>query len=82
MRSGATHHRRLARLGDAAGIAGLHPHLLRHSYCTQALLAGVPLPVVAAGAGHRDLRTTLFYAQALAALAAEAGAAVAGRTGT
>lgn len=70
----------IERLGTEAGIGHrVYPHQLRHSFVTQALIAGVPLPVVAASAGHRDIRTTLGYAQALAALWAAAGEAVARR---
>ena len=72
----------IRRLGDSAGVARpVHPHLLRHSYVTQALVAGVSLPVVAAGAGHRDTRTTVGYARALAAIGGAAGEAVASRVG-
>jgi site-specific recombinase XerD len=70
------------RMGEEAGIdAAVFPHLLRHSFISQALLAGVPLPVVSAGAGHRDIRTTLAYSQALAALGSSAGEAVWRRVG-
>ncbi len=72
----------IGRLGEQAGIPrAVHPHLLRHSYVSHALLAGVALPVVAAGAGHRDIRTTVGYARALAALGGTAGEAVASRVG-
>lgn len=67
------------RLGEAAGIPGLHPHALRHGYVTQALCAGVPLPTVAAGAGHRDVRVTLVYAEALVRSKADAAGAVEAR---
>ena len=74
--------RTLRRLGEQAGIARpVHPHLLRHSFATQALLASVPIETVAAGAGHRDLRSTLGYARALEALGGAAGEAVARRLG-
>ncbi|MHB1504906.1 MAG: tyrosine-type recombinase/integrase [Acidimicrobiales bacterium] len=69
------------RLGETAGIRAVHPHLLRHSFVTQALVAGVGLPVVAIGAGHRDVRSTLIYARGLEAVYAEAGEAVAGVVG-
>lgn len=69
-------------LAEEAGITeGIYPHLLRHAYVSQALIAGLPLPVVAAGAGHRDIRTTLAYAQALATLGASAGEVVWQRVG-
>jgi len=61
-------------LAQKAGIdQSVHPHLLRHSHVSQALLGGVPLPVVSGSAGHRDIRTTLVYAQALSSLGAQAG---------
>jgi integrase/recombinase XerD len=61
-------HRIVARLGERAGIPRqVHPHLLRHSFVSLALMAGVPLVAVSAAAGHRDRATTLGYAEALAA---------------
>jgi integrase/recombinase XerD len=71
----------IGRLGEESGLAALHPHLLRHGFVTQALAAGVALPVVAAGAGHQDIRVTIGYAQALAAAGAEAAEAVEERLG-
>jgi len=59
-------HRIVARLGERAGIPRpVHPHLLRHSFVSLALVAGAPLVAVLAAAGHRDLTTTLGYARAL-----------------
>lgn len=53
--------RRLARL---AGITkGVSPHLLRHSFVTAALDAGVSLRDVQDAAGHADPRTTRRYDQ-------------------
>lgn len=70
--------RELRHLGRLAGIDdALYPHLLRHSFVSCALLAGVPVPIVAAGAGHRDPQTCLRYAQALEALGARAATVVA-----
>jgi len=71
--------RTVRRLAERAGIPGVYPHLLRHSHATQALVAGVPLVVVQGALGHRDVRSTLQYAQALGALGALAGEAVAQR---
>ena len=70
--------RELRDIGERAGIRpGLHAHLLRHSFISCALLYGVPVPIVAAGAGHRDPQTCLGYAQALEALSARAANVVA-----
>jgi integrase/recombinase XerD len=61
-------HRIVAGLAERAGISRqVHPHLLRHSFVSLALMAGVPLVAVSAAAGHRDRATTLGYAEALAA---------------
>jgi len=63
-------------LGSEVGVE-VHPHLLRHSHVTAALEAGVGIVAVAASAGHRDVRTTAGYAEALRAVAGGAGVAVA-----
>jgi integrase len=39
----------------------LTPHCLRHTFCTDALLAGVPIQVVAEIMGHEDIKTTKLY---------------------
>lgn len=72
----------VARLGEAAGLdSPLTPHVLRHTHVTRALAAGVGLVGVQASAGHRDVRTTLAYAQALLRVRGVAGEAVAGLIG-
>ncbi len=43
-----------------------HPHTLRHTFATTAILNGVPLPVLQAWLGHRDIYNTLIYTQVLA----------------
>jgi len=49
-------------LAKRAGITKhVHPHLLRNSYVTNSLDAGVPLRDVQAGARHEDPRTTYRY---------------------
>lgn len=68
----------VVRLGATASTRHRHPHLLRHSCVTLALAARVPMAVVAAGAAHRDVRSTTSYATALCPARAEAGVAVAG----
>lgn len=45
-----------------AGIADVRLHDLRHSVVSQAVLEGVPLPVVARILGHRPVSMTLRYA--------------------
>ena len=48
-------------LGEAAGIADLHPHLLRHSFAKNLVSQGVGLEVVADLLGHENLETTRIY---------------------
>jgi site-specific recombinase XerD len=55
--------RRLRRLAQAAGvrIARPHPHMLRHTFVTTMLDAGVDLRDVQIAARHADPRTTMRY---------------------
>jgi integrase/recombinase XerD len=58
--------RRLRRLADTAGvrIARAHPHMLRHTFVTTMLDAGVDLRDVQIAARHADPRTTMRYDRA------------------
>jgi site-specific recombinase XerD len=58
--------RRLHRLAAAAGIhaARIHPHMLRHTFVTTMLDAGVDLRDVQIAARHADPRTTMRYDRA------------------
>ena len=58
--------RRLRRLADHAGIRlpRMHPHMLRHTYVTTMLDAGVDLRDVQIAARHADPRTTMRYDRA------------------
>src|SRR5690606_7386768 len=53
--------RRVAALGEAVGIDGLTPHVLRHSAITRMVRTGVDLVTVAEIAGHSRLETTRRY---------------------
>jgi integrase/recombinase XerD len=55
--------RRLRHLAEDAGIqaAGAHPHMLRHTFVTTMLDAGVDLRDVQIAARHADPRTTMRY---------------------
>jgi len=46
----------------AIGIEDVRLHDLRHSYASQCVMAGVPLPVVSRLLGHRQCSMTLRYA--------------------
>jgi integrase/recombinase XerD len=58
--------RRLRRLAQAAGVrtAKAHPHMLRHTFVTTMLDAGVDLRDVQIAARHADPRTTMRYDRA------------------
>jgi integrase/recombinase XerD len=58
--------RRLRRLAEHAGvrIARMHPHMLRHTFVTTMLDAGVDLRDVQIAARHADPRTTMRYDRA------------------
>ena len=49
------------RVRREAGIEDVRLHDLRHTVASQAVLNGVPLPVVARLLGHRDVRMTMRY---------------------
>lgn len=38
-------------------------HIARHTYATQSLIRGVPLPVLQKAMGHSDIRITMIYAK-------------------
>jgi site-specific recombinase XerD len=58
--------RRLRNLAGAAGvrIGRTHPHMLRHTFVTTMLDAGVDLRDVQIAARHADPRTTMRYDRA------------------
>ena len=58
--------RRLHRLAAAGGVhvARMHPHMLRHTFVTTMLDAGVDLRGVQIAARHADPRTTMRYDRA------------------
>ena len=58
--------RRLKHLADHAGVtvARMHPHMLRHTFVTAMLDAGVDLRDVQIAARHADPRTTMRYDRA------------------
>ena len=53
------------QLAAEAGIGKIHPHLLRHSFASNALLDGAGLGELQAVLGHADQRMTQFYARSV-----------------
>jgi len=52
---------RIRRLGEAAGVKGVSPHRLRHTFATLLLNNGMSLVGLQRLMGHENLNTTMIY---------------------
>lgn len=51
----------LSEVSQLAGLRGISPHVMRHTWITHALLAGVPIEFVRVAAGHSTAFMTSRY---------------------
>jgi len=51
----------VARYGAKAGLPGLHPHALRHTYAYRLIEQGVDIVTIARLLGHKSVQTTMRY---------------------
>ena len=50
--------KKLKAVAESIGITDFHPHCLRHTYASQAVKAGVPLPYLSDILGHESTAFT------------------------
>lgn len=48
----------LHQIGGEARVPDVHPHAFRHTFGTECVKAGIPLPVVSRWMGHTNIKTT------------------------
>jgi integrase/recombinase XerD len=66
-----------SRVKQAGITKNIHPHSLRHTYATFALLAGVPIQEVQKSMGHSSTDTTFRYDRAIEQVGRSPGRAIA-----
>lgn len=53
----------MRKIGDRAGIKNVFPHLMRHTFATNALAHGMPVTDLQKLLGHSKIDTTMIYAE-------------------
>lgn len=53
----------LKKIARKANVDGVFPHAMRTKFATDSLRHGMPIEQISTILGHRNIRTTLIYAQ-------------------
>ena len=46
---------------DIPELSDVHPHIMRHTFCSRLVQLGVPIPNVQKLMGHKKIETTMRY---------------------
>src|SRR5690606_21195804 len=61
----------LNKVSASIGLRHVHPHMLRHTFASHAVMRGVPIRVLQSWLGHAAIKMTLVYAHLAEAVHAD-----------